>query len=380
MLSRSSAWALVALGTITLLLPACGSDDQPDGAAGTGTHDAAVDGADDSSLTDAANEAMADVSSPDAQADGSNVDSDVEPDAGADAEPDVVAEAGVDRPCTLGGNECEPGEKCAPDGVDETLVCRPDGDKAAGELCGVSGVDDCVSGTACVPYDTTSSHCETLCGATVPCSDEDAICFDWFGPNGDVAGICLGDGCTPPSTGCSGGERCTVLSFEGQVVSACVPAGPVAVGGDCSAEECEPGAMCVQAGGLFVCRAFCDAGADCVDGELHCVWPWPSLTEVGLCRSGCDPVRQTGCEPGEGCYFEDPAEGSTMCWDAGPLAEGTDCSSFAEMCAPGLDCVLDPGSTPFTYHCRAFCDADNDCTSGTCQTTDATPALKVCMP
>lgn len=377
-------WTLL-LAACTLPLVGCSSDDDPAGSGGSGgATDAAADAdasANDSSTPpdagpdvspDTAVDAQDEPELPDAPAEASE--------AGQDATPDVESDAPADRPCTLDGEECEVGEKCAPVGPGETLVCRPDGDKQMDEACGESGVDDCVSGTACVPYDNTVSTCLPLCSDAAPCSESYEACFDWFGTNGSVAGICFGDDCLPPASGCESGERCTVLSAGTQAIAACVPAGPVTIGGDCSVDECEPGAMCVGTGSGYVCRAYCDAGSDCGAEDQHCVWPWPSLPAVGLCTEGCDPVRQTGCASGDACYYLDPADGSTDCFPAGTLPEGTDCSSLMDFCQPGLDCVLEPGTTPYEYYCRAFCDGDHPCSSGDCTTTEATEALKFCMP
>jgi hypothetical protein len=383
-------WTLL-LTACTLALVACGSnnDDLAGGSAGaSGAADASTDAdanVNDSStppdsgpdaLPDAAVDVQDEPQPQDASSDAVETGQDAKPEAGQEAGQD----AGTDRPCTLDGDECESGEKCAPVGPNEALVCRPDGDKQVGEACGESGVDDCVSGTACVPYDNTISMCLPLCSDTVPCSESYEACFDWFGPNGSVAGVCFGDDCLPPASGCESGERCTVLSAGEDAVAACVPAGPVAVGGDCSVDECEPGAMCVQEGNSYTCRAYCDSGSDCGADDQHCAWPWPPLQDIGLCTEGCDPASQTGCGTDDACYFLDPTDGSTDCFPAGTLVEGADCSSLADFCQPGLDCVREPGATPFEYYCRAFCDADHPCNSGSCTTTEATEALKFCMP
>jgi hypothetical protein len=391
MLRRSLLFA----SFFSLAIAGCSGNDAPDPA--SGHSDAGADAAPDASQTDTSPpDSPLDIA-PDTPLDGKQdapdgsldalVDHDLPDgpteasDASEDVAPDTSADTGTDRPCTLGGDECEPGEKCAPLGVNEALVCRPDGDKLPGETCGASGLDDCAAGSACVDYDSTLSTCRPLCNTTVPCPGDHLACFPWFGPSGSVAGICLGDDCLPPAVGCEDGQRCTVLSAASIAIAACVPAGPVPVGGDCSTDECAPGAMCVKVGASYVCRAYCDAGADCGSAHQHCAWPWPALPEIGLCTEGCDPVRQTGCGTDQGCYFMDPADGSTDCFPAGTLPEGADCSSLVDFCLPGLDCVLEPGSGPsFQYFCRAFCDAEHLCTSGNCSTTQATEALKFCMP
>ena len=93
----------------------------------------------------------------------------------------------------------------------------------------------------------------------------------------------------------------------------------------------------------------------------------------------CDLVLQTGCEDGEACYFSDPQNGSSLCWDEGSLPNGADCSSMA-LCAPGHDCFLDQGSDPHTYTCRAYCDDDHPCETGTCtENADVILGWKVCL-
>ena len=95
----------------------------------------------------------------------------------------------------------------------------------------------------------------------------------------------------------------------------------------------------------------------------------------------CDPVGQTGCAAGEACYYLDADDGWTECWDEGTLVPGAECTGFGEMCIAGSDCVLQPGTDPTEYYCRDFCDADTPCPGGfSCTTTDATYALKFCMP
>ncbi len=377
------------LASFSLAIAACSGEDTQDSSANQS--DAGADStpdADASPLDTSSPDSTPDVQ-PDTPVDGGKdapgddvlPDSPAEAEAGEDAAPDTEPDTGADRACTLGGDECEPDEKCAPLGTNEALVCRPDGDKLPGQPCGASGLDDCIAGSACVDYDSTLSTCKPLCNASVPCSEDHLACFPWFGPGGAVAGICLGDDCLPPAVGCEDGQRCTVLSADTTAVTACVPAGSVPVGGDCSTEECAPGAMCVKTGPSYVCRAYCDGGADCGSSAQHCAWPWSSVPEVGLCTDGCDPVQQTGCGTDQGCYFMDPADGSTDCFPEGTLPEGADCSALVDFCLPGLDCVLEPGSAPdFQYFCRAFCDADHPCPTGTCTTTQATEALKFCMP
>ncbi len=295
----------------------------------------------------------------------------------ADAGDAGVPDGESPQTCTLSGQECPPGEHCVPAGDLQSLVCRPSGTTPPGGPC--QSHEDCAEGLGCVPYDEGVAFCKPLCSigeGGVACPDDDQVCLPSFGPGGATAGACLGSDCTPPGQGCPEGQRCTVLANQ---VLECVPAGPVGPGGDCTSDECQAGTLCLVMDGAARCRPFCRGASDCVEPEDHCVFPWP-FTDFGFCRPGCDPVTQEGCPPGQGCYFSDPEVGSTLCWNAGTLEEGADCSNFAEFCKPGLDCILQPGSDPYEYYCRAYCDSEHQCPSGqSCQFPPASPVMGVCL-
>jgi hypothetical protein len=181
----------------------------------------------------------------------------------------------------------------------------------------------------------------------------------------------FGLGCTPPDTGCATGEQCDVGPGETFV---CIPSGTLLEGQDCTTGTCQPGLTCVS----DICRSFCDRASNCDEASTHCAWLWyPNITTWGACQPGCDPVTQTDCGVGDACYFEDPEIGSTLCWSEGSLPEGSPC--LVDFCEKGLDCVGDPG-VPGQYHCRAYCDVEHPCTSGTCQLTPLVPTLQVCIP
>ncbi|MBM4395359.1 MAG: hypothetical protein FJ087_06675, partial [Deltaproteobacteria bacterium] len=250
------------------------------------------------------------------------------------------------------------------------------------EECG-EGAGECVAGAICIPWDETRSYCRSACtfDGKLPCAGEYELCVGdpaAAGVGADL-GVCLGDPCTPPAEGCGEDARCTVLVAQ---VFACVPAGPVPIDGDCEVEECVAGAICkhVDDGG-YLCRELCRATEDCTPGQ-RCVFPFAGIGDWGWCEVPvCDPVLQTGCAEGDACYYEDPEEGSFLCWDEGSLAVGADCSNFNLFCAPGADCFPDPGSDPdYTYHCYAYCDEAHPCAAGTCQDTVLVHGVRLCMP
>lgn len=279
------------------------------------------------------------------------------------------------KSCTLGGDECAEDENCAPSDDGYSLVCRKAGSVQPGGRC--LAHEDCSKGSACITYWQDIAYCKPLCSQSVSCPEEFQICLPWFGNEGTLAGVCFGTNCTPPDIGCAEGDRCTVL---GNQVFDCVPAGPVPVGGDCSEEDCVAGAVCVQSSGESICRAFCGKAEDCTGADDHCIFPW-RFTDFGYCKEGCDPILQEGCNPGEGCYFSDPTIGTTLCWQAGTLEEGEDCSSFIEFCKPGLDCILQPDTNPYEYYCRAYCDPAHPCPQGyKCSYPIASPVMGVCLP
>jgi hypothetical protein len=243
-----------------------------------------------------------------------------------------------------------------------------------GEVC--DGPDTCVADALCYDLEGDGvSHCYALCTALsegVPCGEEFEVCAPLFLPQ-DV-GLCLGDECVPPDLGCDEGERCAVLLGSG---FACLDAGTVPIGGNCEVEDCVPGAQCLHEDFGYFCRQLCTSYDECGSGQ-YCVFQWAEIEGWGVCIDGCNPVTQEGCDPHEGCYYSDPEEGSTLCFDAGSLPEGADCSSMM-LCEPGTDCFLEPDTEPFEYYCRAYCDDDHPCTTGTCQTTSYMRGVRICI-
>lgn len=288
------------------------------------------------------------------------------------------SEATAPLPCTIGTDTCPEGQHCIPAGEGDAPVCVPYGSNPVGAYC--IRHEDCEKGAICAQYSDEIAMCKYLCGpegSNLKCPKSFQVCIPYFGPDGKTAGVCIGSDCDPFEGGCPTGQRCTVLA---NLVFDCVPAGEAGPGDDCSVGECQPGLVCFYSEGKAKCVPFCRSANDCTAVDDHCVYPW-SFTEIGYCRAGCDPVLQEGCKPQEGCYFSDPEVGSTLCFDAGTLDEGADCSNFTVLCKPGLDCILQPGSNPYEYYCRAWCDSAHPCPEGSvCTTTLASPVMPVCLP
>ena len=381
---------LTLTAVVALALCACSSNDGKNDVTATG--DGITDISGDTLATgdvvandktpgsDAANEVQAvadlgpeDIANLDLEADLAKLeDSQVEVGEEIEDPDDVIEPDG----CTLAGDDCPEGEKCVPNASETKLECVPAGDKEPGELCSVDGPDDCVEGAVCIPWSETASFCVAVCseaGVDVPCKHPQAVCTPWVENLG--FGICVGDGCTPPDDGCVDGFRCSVLMG---LALGCVPAGPVPVGGNCDVEDCIAGTKCMSTMDGYVCTQLCSMSVPCEGDGQNCVYAFDAL-DWGYCEAGCNPITQTGCDDGEACYYEDPEEGSWLCWEAGTKAVGEDCSDFMEFCVPGSDCILDAGSNPFTYHCRVFCDDTHPCESGTCQETDYLKGTKICL-
>lgn len=296
----------------------------------------------------------------------------VEPDPDvAEPEEDVV----VPSPCTPLGGECGAGFNCLPNLNETALVCVEAGDGKLNEACAAN--TDCGEGLVCITWDDTQAFCRTFCeGGEEPkgCKGQLDVCLPWV--EGLNFGVCLGDDCLPPKQGCPEGMRCSILL--GGVFS-CVPEGPIPVGGDCTDEECVAGAKCVSGFSGYMCTELCQPEEGCTQEGYNCLAVFDQIPDWGYCEAGCDPILQVGCDEGEGCYYEDPEVGSFLCWEKGSLEVGADCSSLVEFCEPGSDCFVDPGSDPFTYTCKAFCDDTHPCPTGTCQNSDLIVGVKLCL-
>jgi hypothetical protein len=181
------------------------------------------------------------------------------------------------------------------------------------------------------------------------------------------------DVCTPnvPSPIPEGG-RCSPFGYSGYVTDFC------AVGTTCVHISALQGDRCVK---MCFRHSDCDNGQFCAGGTASSTSvPDPFFGDLFLsgCISGddCDPVAQTGCDPGQSCYlgpFDDVGR-VFVCSDAHGTGDvGADCD-HQSVCAPGESCSglgfcrqlcyihgaqgedggTPIGGCPATFDCNAF--------------------------
>lgn len=165
--------------------------------------------------------------------------------------------------------------------------------------------------------------------------------------------------CTPKTTpcdvlcqDCGAGQKCKTDSANKPT---CTADGTLAEGQPCgtgSTDDCAAGNVCVVAGSsLNLCRHYCRTDADCTGGRL-CTLKLKSGAMV--CSdpvSTCNPVKQTGCSGGNGCYIVDSA-GHTGCHATGRGGYYDSCKGDYD-CGAGLMCD--------GYECVDTCKSDFDC-------------------
>ncbi len=177
------------------------------------------------------------------------------------------------------------------------------------------------------------------------------------------------------NSGCPAGQKCTVGTQNGTPRDLCfaVAANPVGLGAACTAvsdgsgragDNCAPGLVCIDYPGDGPhCRKPCYVRSDCASGD-GCVLPTPTSTPrqgdagsevLRACAhdDGCDPVAQTVCSGGRGCWLsgaDDVGRLGICLMSLQPGMAGADCKAQAE-CAPGFRCAG-------LGFCRRYCYFD----------------------
>ncbi len=204
--------------------------------------------------------------------------------------------------------------------------------------------------------------------------------MDGGGTDGMVTpGTCGGAMCDlVTGGGCMTGQACQLLAAAaGEMPEGmCVPSGTLGDGAACTmATDCQEGFACVvpAGSGAGTCQHYCcpmapGANAACPTGQ-SCMTTFQD-TDVGYCSfpDDCDPIAQTGCDAGEGCYL---AMGGTFACavpagDAG--GTGHPCA-FINDCMPGYACIDDMCAELCTRPDGTECDAPAVCNGVTGFTT-----------
>ncbi len=188
--------------------------------------------------------------------------------------------------CTLGGDQCDEGEKCNV-GVNGSNVwapiCAPlvDEPVAQGESCqrptNTVGVDDCADGLFCAfwgePQSTPQTRaCLALCDADTACA-EGSVCTRANITTNEL-GVCIPT-CDPFGDDCAEGTSCRFWNErwgDGAGVPTCHWTGTAEEGESCSVRsgiDCADGLACVvdPADGVSSCRAWCDDEHECPEGR-----------------------------------------------------------------------------------------------------------------
>jgi hypothetical protein len=168
-----------------------------------------------------------------------------------------------------------------------------------------------------------------------------------------------GGECNPVTqTCCEEGERCTLVGTE-TTTEGCVTYGGSGVDGDrCLGgdADCSPGTICiVTAHATAVCASFCADVGDCpTPTDWVCIaLEWAPYSLCTPDEEWCDPVTNTGCPDGTGCYV---FQNHTSCETEGLHTAGERCDQDFEGCVGGTTCVQ---NTDTTWTCRAFCEHDD---------------------
>lgn len=259
---------------------------------------------------------------------------------------------------------CGPGQSCLE--VEPGLgVCADPCDPTQGQAA-------CEGNYACIPaldgavhllpFATGNGACGVGCSSDADCGGGTCLLLDGI----EADGVC-GTPCDPNNPGCAVGETC-VATPGNPDVGACVLSGtPCNPAQD---ESClgQTGTMCVAldggAGGVCMVSCFEQDPAACGGMADACQVKTDAQWHAGVClgaEPACDPIAQD-CGGGLTCgVLGGAAIGghAFVCDEPGPLPEGGDCSSDADLCGTGLECILDT--------CMALCDPLQDtCQTGTC--------------
>jgi len=293
----------------------------------------------------------------------------------------------ADGLCKCGSSECAADEVCVDGACEQSSRC--DGVQCgAGESCDLTdGICKCGKGEnatlcsfgqTCEDDTCKADACAGVnCGAGTQCNPNDGLCHC-----GSVDGaICSrGQACVDDGTGvlacngpdicagntCTGGTVCdpTGLTEQGLVACRCggiSSSSPICgpgqtcdaatgrcLGGDqCANVRCTGGTSCDPEDGICKCGGL--NGQVCGEGEV-CA----NLGDKAACSPSCNPVTQTGCPDGYGCYYDASQRLiGPFCAPTTTTAPGENspCGSATD-CGAGFHCTAAADAN----RCREYCD------------------------
>ncbi|MEC9071413.1 MAG: hypothetical protein VX938_03500, partial [Myxococcota bacterium] len=266
-------------------------------------------------------------------------------------------ECAMDDACSLGG-ECAEGvctsigaRDCSDDNACTVDTCDP--------LTGclqepMEGSEPCEDGLVCTVGDACDAGVCVAGTEAMACDDENPCTEDGCD---EEAGGCVN---TPVDGECDDGDACT----DGDLCAdgGCFGGEPLNCDDEnpCTNETCSPDAGCEYSNVLN--GAGCDNGDPC-----GAVQECQSGECVAIVETDCDddnPCTVDGCEPGEGCYHLNSADGKP-CEDGNACTDADSCQ--AGVCAGGDAISCDDGE-----FCNGVetCEADTGCTSGSAPDLD----------
>ena len=151
-----------------------------------------------------------------------------------------------------------------------------------------------------------------------------------------------------------------VAKAEGEPCDFTVDATPENMSDLLVADDCEQGLACFT--GMHSdlrCQRLCDLDADCLDGETCGLVGDVPVVKICQVFAECEPIYQTGCAPGEGCYTILNEADVLVYICAAPFrptaTEGEECDSV-NACEVGFDCVAATRDARVAT-CHAYCNA-----------------------
>jgi hypothetical protein len=173
-------------------------------------------------------------------------------------------------------------------------------------------------------------------------------------------------------------DKCSYLGqADGGGIRGCAPTGAVAEGQPCTMpDNCAKGMICVGPQGSATCQKFCYRTTDCT-GTGQCIGAvqipgTPELPATCVTLTTCDPLSQSSCPSGQGCYL---TQTGPSCLGAGTVALNGTCGQATGNCTPGNLCLVTmQGATSGT--CKPFCNLDGgmpNCGAGSCAGLQGVP-------